>query len=864
MSKKKYVYLSLYFYFLIFTIRLYGVPIVSNNPMKEDWECLVSHGHWLCHRAKKPKNVFSKKITSEQRRKALAIDLEWVNEPSYFVGGYYYDSDSQFTKALCRSKDTQVSYDNAQFDSDGTLIASGNVMALQCDQELYGDNAIIHYDEDDKSVTSIVAVGDVILKQPSAGVLIRTRDIDDDLINNLYSAGESYFRIYKKTPERRIYRREKYSNYIRGYATSLIKNPKGDLIIRDGYITTGSPYDNDWKISGRYINIDTKKQMLYMRDGFFKIKDIPIIYVPYISEPLNNKRRSGFLTPGFVQNDNAGYGVSIPYYFNLAPNYDLLLESVLWSKSGIMENGTFRYINKYSQSQLEGSIVPYDLQTGKIRGALTLSSRADFKNGITSNLAYDYVSDSQYYNDFSAGNINLVTKTLLDREFDLGYTNDYVNTALTLLKYGVVNPELTVSNTPYAKLPEFKLNLDSGAYLSDYMNLSLDTLDTFFYKQKGPASVGSETLGTNVNALRIYVAPKIAGNFTETWGYLKPSLQLPVRFYQLNNRPTDTIQFSKNSVTSILPIFNIDAGLYFDRDDTTENGTYTTTLHPRLFYTYIPYQNQNDIPLFDTSFQNLQYMQMFQVNRFTGYDRINNANQLTYALESNTVKQSDGTTLFSAKIGQMAYFADRKVTLCQGNSSCTVQDPFYKDNFSPVITSFQYQVAKNIYLSAQVNYRIEEKNFDYQVYQISYKDDNENIFNLSYNNIASDWDALTQQQIDDGDKPQAQQTITLSSIINLTDTWAIAALWNYDLVQKKIANTFVGVQYNAKSWDVRFLWEDSAYTNVDPNDPATLSPLTSTYILQFELKGIGGAGESDNLASRLNQINGYQEKSWGV
>ncbi|MWZ38937.1 LPS-assembly protein LptD, partial [Francisella tularensis] len=244
--------------------------------------------------------------------------------------------------------------------------------------------------------------------------------------------------------------------------------------------------------------------------------------------------------------------------------------------------------------------------------------------------------------------------------------------------------------------------------------------------------------------------------------------------------------------------------------------------HPRLFYTYIPYQDQTNIPLFDTSLQNEQYMQMFQVNRFTGYDRINNANQLTYAIEASTTNQDNGTTLASAKIGQMAYFADRKVNLCQGNSACPnpgLMDPFSTDTFSPIMSSFEFQVMKNIYLSAQVNYRVKQQNVDYQVYQLSYKDENENIFNVSYNNIANNWNSLTQQQIAEGAKPQPQETITLSTVLNITDHWGIAALWNYNFQQKQIANIFAGLQYNAKSWAVRALWQKTAYTNQDPNNP---------------------------------------------
>ncbi|ABK89605.1 LPS assembly protein LptD [Francisella tularensis subsp. novicida] len=864
MLKLNYQKLLIGFSTLLLVIPGNAARITGENSIKEDWGCEAVDGEWSCKRTNKPMDIFDDTLTEDDREKTLAYDLAWVNEPSYLVGGYY-SNDYQFTKKLCESEKIELGYQNSEFLSDGTLVASGNVEMMSCDQEIYGNNAVINLTDDFAGIRSLVMTGNVIAKQPSTGILIRTTEMGTNMNDGNYSTGQAYFRFPREMPETRIYNKQNFTGYIRGYATTL-KKESSDLIITDGYITSNDPYDNSWKITGDYINIDIDKEMLYIKNGFFKIKDIPVMYLPYYSHPTSNKRRSGFLNPNFVQNQRSGWGVSIPYYFNLAANYDLLLQTVIWSERGIMENATLRYMDKYFQSQFEGSIVPYDFKEGKIRGAFTLSTTAQYEN-INANFKYEYVSDATYYDDFSAGDINLVTKTLLDRQLGISYNNSYVDFGITLLDYGIVNPIINLANIPYAKLPEVKFNLTSAGYTPDYLTLSLNTLNTYFYKSPWPVNPSvAPTVGTNVNTFRFYEAPKIELNLSKSWGYMKPSLELPIRYYKLNNKPTDIIKFKNSNVTSVLPIFNIDAGAYFDKDYTNENGTYTSTLYPRLFYTYIPYQNQTDIPLFDTSLQNEQYMQMFQVNRFTGYDRINNANQLTYAIEASTTNQDNGTTLASAKIGQMVYFEDRRVTLCQGNSACPTpgsMDVFSKDRFSPIMSSFEFQVIKNIYLSSQINYRIERENIDYQVYQLSYKDDNENIFNVSYNNIASDWSSLTQEQINQGVKPSSQETITLSTILNITDHWGIAALWNYNFQQKKISNAFAGFQYNTKSWIVRALWQSSAYTNQDPNNPNFLGDLNNTYMLEFEFKGLGSVNNNGNLSSRLQQINGYKIGQWG-
>ena len=451
MFKGIHKYLLIGFGTIFFSAHCYAARIMNKNPIKEDWKCKIIDGKWQCDRSEKPKNVFDKKLKRPQMKKALADDLGWVYKPDYFVGGYY-NNDSQFTKALCESKKTNISYENAEYDNDGILIASGNVEVLQCDQEIYSNNSIVNFNKDKSGIESLVMTGDVLVKQPSTGIAIRSTELDVNMNDDTYSAGASYFRMAREVPNTKIYDKEHFSGYLRGFGSSL-KKQGDDIILKDGYITSGDPYDNDWKITGKTIDIDTKEEMAYVRDGFLKIKDIPVMYIPYFSHTLNNDRKSGFMTPSLVRTENSGNGISIPYYFNLSPNYDLMLETVIWGKRGLMENGTFRYMTDYFNGQFEGSIVPYDLETNTMRGAFSYSNTGDFKNGITTNFRYDYVSDAEYYNDFSAGNVNLVTKTLLDREFDINYSDKNITTSLTILDYGVVNPELNLDNRPYAKLP---------------------------------------------------------------------------------------------------------------------------------------------------------------------------------------------------------------------------------------------------------------------------------------------------------------------------------------------------------------------------------------------------------------------------
>ena len=87
------------------------------------------------------------------------------------------------------------------------------------------------------------------------------------------------------------------------------------------------------------------------------------------------------------------------------------------------------------------------------------------------------------------------------------------------------------------------------------------------------------------------------------------------------------------------------------------------TLEPRLFYLYVPFDNQDDIPVFDTGEYDFNYWTLFRENRFSGPDRMGDANQLALALTSRFLNPASGIQQLSVSVGSLLYFRDRKVTL---------------------------------------------------------------------------------------------------------------------------------------------------------------------------------------------------------
>src|SRR5262249_28787530 len=111
-----------------------------------------------------------------------------------------------------------------------------------------------------------------------------------------------------------------------------------------------------------------------------------------------------------------------------------------------------------------------------------------------------------------------------------------------------------------------------------------------------------------------------------------------------------------------LPIMSLDSGLQFERA-TGSRDQRTMTLEPRVMYLYVPYRNQNDLPIFDTNLPALNPGQLSRPNRYVGPDRVSDANQVSVALTSRLLDAGDGRQYLAGTIGETHYFTIPQVTL---------------------------------------------------------------------------------------------------------------------------------------------------------------------------------------------------------
>jgi len=413
----------------------------------------------------------------------------------------------------------------------------------------------------------------------------------------------------------------------------------------------------DVLIQGSEIELDQEEGVGYAKNVIVKFKGIPIMYAPRFSFPLNDERKTGFLAPSFGDDQKSGFLVSTPYYINLAPNYDATLRPTFYSDRGAQLYGEFRHLGDNGDGILRAEFMPSDkLFDDQDRYAYGLDYRQSYSNGWNWLVDLQDVSDTSYLNDFR-NDINITSATHLQQRLQLNYSDSLLYMRGTASKYTVSAPNLASSN-PYERLPQIAfgirpqtLGLFELGFDSEVVNYSDD-------------NNGSRVTGT-----RLGLAPYIEMPINPIYGFVKPKLSFQSISYQLDN----TLNGGDDAPSVAVPMFSVDSGLYFERDMNLGGLDMLQTLEPRAMYVYVPAENQDDAPLFDTGEGTVSsYNVLFRERRFFGGDRIGDDNHVSLGLTSRIISDKTGKERFKASIGQLYYLADREVGLNPGDAVDTL------------------------------------------------------------------------------------------------------------------------------------------------------------------------------------------------
>jgi LPS-assembly protein len=586
--------------------------------------------------------------------------------------------------------------------------------------------------------------------------------------------------------------------------------------IKDGFFTTCKPGDDGWYVRADELDLDFTRDVGTAHGGSVYFEGVPVIAAPTFNFSLNNARKSGFLPPQTTISGKSGFELGIPYYLNLAPDYDATLTPRYLQKRGTQLVEQFRYLGKYYSAELNAEQLPNDKTLNEGRSAISFVAAYNRLGTLQGGLNLNKVSDDNYFRDLST-RINLTSQTTLPREGFVTYnggwwgSGTYSATARIQTYQVLQDPEAPIT-PPYGRTPQFTLT-----------TLRQDAAGFDFRSAEEFVDFSHPTL---VIGKRTTIFPSVSYPFITPEGFVTPKVSVSGTYYSLDHNATGT----PNTITRVLPLYSLDSGLVYERETQAMGQAVTQTLEPRLFYVYIPFRDQNQIPLFDTAIADFNYAQIFSENQFSGGDRINDANQLTAAVTSRLLLPSNGQEVMRGTFGQRYYFRDQQVTLNPTDAPRT-----YKASNLLAALSGRLSPAWTMDAASEYDQR------DYRTERLTlaarYRPEGIKTVNLSYRYLSGD---ITQSG------PTKQ--IDFSAQWPLYGRWYGVGRFNYSLQDSKIIETIGGFEYAAGCWTTRIVMQKFALT-------ATTS--SSSVFFQLELNGFSRLG-SNPLDALKRNVPGYQ------
>jgi LPS-assembly protein len=729
-------------------------------------------------------------------------------------GGRYMDPLADVDQSI-PPEESEIQASATRSELQGNIIRlEGGVAVNQGYRQLNGDSAQI-----DRVTRSGFLTGNIVIREP--GVLL------------LGDRAEVYSRTGEASIENSAF--VLHEQHLRGSSDILQRSEDGILHAHGGQLTFCPPEESDWQIRAREIELNLDEGLGVARGARIDLGRVPIFYSPWLQFPLDDRRRTGFLWPDIGSDSRGGLDIAAPVYFNIRPNWDAIYAPRFIQERGLNHEVQLRHLNRYIGAwELGGAWMKDDDryeedfpdERNHNRWLVVARHDALFDQRWRSKVDYSKASDANYMKDLETTSIDAKRKTALLQLATLDYLGDNWLLEAEVQQFQSLADDI---RDDYKKLPQL-----SARYWPDGETFSIDPI---FFTQYSNFDTDNEL---RVTGQRLYAEAGATYPMRWIYGFLQPT----AKFRQLNYELDDHPLFLDNQPSAGVPLFSVDGGLVFDRQTSVSGRSLTQTLEPRIYYLYSEFEDQSGQPDFDSAELTFSYNQLFRETRFSGHDRLDDANQVSFGLTTRYINNEDGREQFSATIGQIFYFEDYQVRL-------NPLDPALDNNRSELAGQFNFDPNDRTNFRGSLIWDPNGNQMNSGNVQASYTWDEQKIVNLGYT-FRRPIETLIQQ-------PNVEQ-VHFSTYMPLGRRWAAFAAINYSLEASTSVEDMIGVEYDSCCWKVRLLhlrYYDNVPGQLPGFDNPDLQREESTQI-QIMLKGMGGFGDR---ATRImeNMIRGFRD-----
>lgn len=634
----------------------------------------------------------------------------------------------------------------------------------------------------------------------------------------------------------------------RGTGDMLHIQDKQHYTLDNGTYTTCPADNEDWMMKMSSLEIDRDQQVGVARHAWVEFMNVPILYSPWMDFPLNDHRKTGFLSPVIGGTTKGGSELTLPYYWNIAPNYDATIAPRFMTKRGVLLNNEFRYLQPGYRGEMNIDVLPNDAIANKSRARFGLKHAQNLGGGFSGQLNFNRVSDNAYYRDLSSV-VNITSQVNLLQDASVSYGAPWWSSTARVQRYQTLQDPLAPVGVPYARLPQLTFNAAQR------------------YEGAGVAVSGeyvSFSHPSAVNGQRLVIAPSVTYPLIREPGYfLTPKFTLHAASYVMGSNNTTRLP----DASRVLPLFSLDSGAVFERDVSLFGTRYLNTLEPRAYYVYVPYKNQNLLPVYDSAQAPFSFVQMFTENRFFGNDRVGDANQVTLAVISRFLGQDDGAEHLKLTAGERFSLSTPQVNLVA---------PTTTTNKSDILLAASGRVNGAWSFDSELQYSPALSRIQHYNVMARYRPEAGKVFNLGYRFVSDSLGALIPGVI----TPTGSTTIngvvyqTVGGVpyttlggnnysvaspglrqINVSGQWPLSSRWhavgqwNYSFVDQRLLSGVAGLEYEQSCWMLRLVAQSFTV--------GTRQTSTGIFV-QLELNELVKVG-SDPLTLLKQSVPGYKK-----
>ncbi len=713
-------------------------------------------------------------------------------------------SNSKQSNSSINESSTTTRSDYAYYDPEQGSVLTGNVRISQPNHLMTADKATL-----DPSQTIATASGNVKIASPGF----------------VSYGGTAVYNLETKTGSIKNTQYIAEDRQAHGSAGEVIRESDHLTRIIDSEYSTCEPDTLGWKLKSHQLILNQETGRGVARDARLYIGQVPIFYTPYFNFPIDDRRASGVLIPSLRYSSHNGLDFALPYYLNLAPNYDATLTPRIITNRNPMLDGEFRFLTQHlGTGSIAGSFLPNDPEYSNLdRKELRFLHTMAFNPNWDSRINLNYVSDKDFFSDVgqTLGPINNLNQ---ERSATLNYHNNAwgLNGSLQALNYQGLDKTVPDISRPYGRV-QLKLNYDQGSLngLERFANN-----DTGYFQREINDGSGPQT-----NGIRQYNTLGVKYNFREPSGYMIPTASIRTLLYQ------DQTNNNNRTPTIVVPQFTFDSGLIFERD----SDSYLQTLEPRFFYAYSPYVNQNALPVFDTTYSSSSYNQLFNPSRFVGNDRLDDNNFATLGLTSR-VYDTNGLERLRIGVADRFYFNNRETNLFVGDAIGTARSSGIGLDLGATWDKHLSYDGSSLWLASG--------KFAANSSDIHYTTDSGRVLSLGY---------IFRRTVTEDHQIGSRQA-TASFVQPVYNNFRIMGSVQYDYQAKAARDALIGIDYDSCCWAVA-VYGRSYYNDFE--DPRTTTAHTGI-VLQLTFKGLASNSESPLTALLKQKIYGFTQvdSSW--